>query len=292
MQNFRPRILLIGRNGQIGWELERTLAPLGDLVAVNSSQLDLGKPADIRSWVTETGPQIIVNAAAYTAVDKAETDRDAARAVNAAALEILGEEARKAGAAVFHYSTDYVFDGRKAGPYVEDDPVDPINFYGETKLAGERALAQSGARYVIFRTSWVYGLRGKNFLQTILRLAKEQKNLTIVNDQTGAPTWSRLIAEATALVIAKRGQVLDEVQGIYHLTCQGRATWYEFAQAILAASPGLGPDRPKVLPITSAQYPTPAKRPEYSVLDNGKLTEVFAVSLPAWQDALQMALTL
>ncbi|MDR3590811.1 MAG: sugar nucleotide-binding protein, partial [Negativicutes bacterium] len=144
MQNFRPRILLIGRNGQIGWELERTLAPLGDLVAVNSSQLDLGKPADIRSWVTETGPQIIVNAAAYTAVDKAETDRDAARAVNAAALEILGEEARKAGAAVFHYSTDYVFDGRKAGPYVEDDPVDPINFYGETKLAGERALAQSG----------------------------------------------------------------------------------------------------------------------------------------------------
>ena len=284
------KILLIGRSGQVGWELERSLAPLGRIIAVDHSQLDLQKPADIRRWINEVEPQIIVNAAAYTAVDKAESDRDAALAINGTALGILGEEARKVNAAVIHYSTDFVFGGRKSAPYVENDPAGPINFYGETKLAGEQALQSSGAAHVILRTSWVYGLRGKNFLRTVLRLAKEQPRLTIVNDQIGAPTWSRLIAEATALIIAKKGQALVDVQGLYHLTCQGQTTWYEFAQQILTFSPAVQADEIEIQPITSDQYLAPAKRPHYSVLDNGKLLHAFGILLPSWQDTLRMAL--
>lgn len=284
------RILLIGRTGQIGWELERSLSLLGKITAVDSLQLDLKKPTDIRRWIDETKPQIIVNAAAYTAVDKAETDRDNAMLINGVAPGIIGEEARKIGSLVIHYSTDYVFDGRKTEPYDETDLASPVNFYGKTKFAGEQALQNSGVKNIIFRTGWAYGLRGKNFMLTILRLAKEHEKLTIVNDQLGAPTWSRLIAEATSKIIVQKGAELGDFQGVYHLTCQGQTTWYEFAREILDFSPD-GQLKSKVIqPVTSYEYLLPAKRPRYSVLDNGKLVKVFGISLPSWQEALRMVL--
>jgi dTDP-4-dehydrorhamnose reductase len=284
------RILLIGRNGQIGWELERTLSPLGNITAPDSSQLDLLNVADIRRWIGGVKPQIIVNAAAYTAVDKAEVEPEFAKVINGIAPGILGEEAKKIGAAVIHFSTDYVFSGEKRTPYTETDPTNPINTYGETKLAGELALQSSGAVHIILRTSWVYGLRGRNFLLTILRLIKEQQRLTIVNDQTGAPTWSRMIAEVTAQIIAQKGRTLDEVAGIYHLTCQGQTTWYEFAQQIAALHPDCRPAVADIHPIPSEQYVTAARRPQYSVLSNDKLMNTLGIQLPAWQDALAMAI--
>lgn len=288
--DLRPKILLIGRNGQVGWELTRTLAPLGEVVALDSSQLDLGKPADIRRWINDIKPDIIVNAAAYTAVDKAETDQDGAMAINGTALEIIGREAHKTGSLVIHYSTDYVFDGDSIAPYRETDPVNPINVYGKTKLAGEQALASTGAQYIILRTSWVYGLRGHNFLQTMLRLTSEKRQLTIVNDQAGAPTWSRMIAEATAQVIAKKGRELVAFGGIYHLTCQGRTTWYEFARQIVALRSNPLPHPVDIVPITSEQYLTAARRPKNSILDNGKIFRTFGVLLPDWQNTLRMVL--
>ena len=279
---------MLGQSGQIGWELARTLAPLGLLTIPDSRRLDLGNPADIRRWIADCRPQIIVNAAAYTAVDKAETDQETALAVNGVAPGILGEEARKIGSLVIHFSTDYVFDGGKQAPYTELDPVNPINVYGKTKLAGEQALQASGAPHIIFRTSWVYGLRGRNFLGTILRLAAEGRPLTIVNDQTGTPTWCRMAAEATALVIAQKGLALADVQGIYNLTCQGETTWYEFARQILLLQPDPRLKESDVGPITSDQYITPARRPGCSVLDNAKMENTFGVSLPHWLEALKL----
>lgn len=288
-------ILVLGRNGQVGFELQRTLAPLGKVVALDSWQLDLNKSDNIRKMLGEIAPDIIVNAAAYTAVDKAESDPDIAMRVNGDAPGVLAEEAKKLGALLVHYSTDYVFDGTKAEAYVESDTTAPASVYGRSKLAGEQAIQAMGGQHLIFRTSWVYGVRGHNFMLTMLRLAKEKDNLKVVADQFGAPTWSRMIAEATALVIASRqGQ-----NGIYHLTGQGRTTWHGFAQAILAEYherharkgwPELKVQAQQVEAITTTQYPTPAKRPANSLLGNLKLLQDFRLALPEWRSSLVQAL--
>ena len=285
----RPTILLIGRTGQVGWELERTLAPLGTVNAVARPEFDLRDPGLIRRTVRETRPDIIVNAAAYTAVDRAEEEPATAMAVNGTAVGILGEEAKKVGAVVIHYSTDYVFDGRQTGPYRETDPVNPLNAYGRSKLAGEQALLAGGAAGIILRTGWVYGLRGKNFLLTIRRLLAERDTLRVVDDQTGSPTWSRLVAEATAQIIARAGRGLAEYRGIYHLTCGGATTWCGFAREIAACGDGSA-RQAEILPVTSAEYGTATVRPACAVLDNGKLAAAFGLVLPVWRDALALAL--
>lgn len=295
----KRRILLIGSNGQIGWELWRCLQPLGQVFALvressehTAAYLDLTDPISIREAVREVKPAVIINAGAYTAVDKAEQEAELAHAVNGTAPGILAEEARRLNALLVHYSTDYVFDGQHTVPYVEQDVVNPISVYGTSKLAGEEAIQAVGGHYLILRTAWIYGLRGKNFLLTIQRLARERPELRIVNDQIGAPTWSRLVAETTAQIIAQMYSSLVDLEmgglsGIYHLTCAGQTTWYEFAQAIVAQME----HQPQVLPISTAEYPTPAKRPAYSVLANDKLTRTFGLTMPAWDVALELCLT-
>jgi len=287
-----PRIMLTGKNGQVGWELQRALAPLGEVAALNRSQLDLANPNQIREQVREIKPGLIVNAAAYTAVDRAEEEPELAMAVNGIAPGILAEEARRSGAGIVHYSTDYVFDGAKTTPYIEDDTPNPINEYGRSKLAGERAVQAVGAPYLILRTSWVYGMRGKNFLLTILRLAREREELRIVDDQIGAPTWSRAIAEATAKILASGTWPASGTSGIYHLTASGSTSWYGFAKAILALDPNPSERVCKhIKPIPTAEYSTPARRPAYSVLSNTKLQNAFDVALPGWEQGLESALS-
>jgi dTDP-4-dehydrorhamnose reductase len=278
------KILLTGRNGQVGWELERTLGPLGEVIAFDRSGLDLAKPDEIVARVRAVNPEIIVNPAAYTAVDKAESEPDLAMAINGTAPGILAEEGKKIGALLVHYSTDYVFDGEKAEPYVETDPTNPLSAYGRSKLAGEQAITASGADHLIFRTSWVYANRGKNFLLTILRLAKEKPELHVVADQFGAPTWARDIATVTALVLARRPAKADIPSGVYHLTAAGRTTWHGFAQKIVELA---GLSTP-VAAIPASEYPTPARRPRNSVLDSARLEEMFGVALPAWERAVTL----
>jgi dTDP-4-dehydrorhamnose reductase len=272
------RILLLGRNGQVGWELERTLAPLGELKAFDRAGLDLADTPRLAAAVRALQPEVIVNAAAYTAVDKAESDRDAAFAVNATAPRVLAEEAKRIGALLVHYSTDYVFDGAKGTPYVEDDATNPLNVYGASKLAGEEAIRKTGCRHLILRTSWVYGPRGKNFLVTIARKAEAGDALRVVDDQTGIPTTSTFLAAVTARVLAGR----SEPEGLYHLVPRGTTTWYRFARAIVER---IGA-RVTVTPIRAADYPTAARRPRYSVLD-GRLAESrFGMTMPVWDSLL------
>jgi dTDP-4-dehydrorhamnose reductase len=266
MSSARMRILLIGGNGQVGWELQRTLAPLGEVAAPPREDLDLAREDSIRTYM----------------------------AVNGVAPGILAEAARQQGAALIHYSTDYVFDGEKTVPYRETDAPQPVNTYGKTKLAGEQALEAVGGSYLILRTSWVYGLRGRNFLVTIRRLAWERDVLKVVDDQQGAPTWSRMIAEATAQIIAQaRGQVPDfigQYRGVYHLSCGGETSWYDFADAILRWLDSTTAPRARLEPIPTSDYPTPARRPAFSCLDNTQLQSTFGVKLPDWQGALKLAL--
>lgn len=292
MKPPRKRILLTGKNGQVGWELRRTLSTLGDVVAFNSAELDLADGSSLRETVQRLRPDIIVNAAAYTAVDKAESERSLAQAVNGAAPGILAEEAAKLGALLVHYSTDYVFNGAKETPYAEDDIPAPLGVYGASKLAGEDAVRAAGCRYLIFRTSWVYGGRGKNFLLTMLRLAKERAELRVVDDQFGAPTWSRAIAEASAQALAALPYqpTPETLWGTYHLTCSGRTTWHGFTQAILeAAAPSL-PRLPRLEAIPTSAYPLPAKRPANSLLSNTKLLQTFGIALPEWKEALALCM--
>jgi dTDP-4-dehydrorhamnose reductase len=287
------RILLTGADGQVGWELRRTLAPLGDVTACTRSALDLADLPKLRERVRQLKPELVVNAAAYTAVDKAESEEAVANIINADAPRVLAEEADRSGAWFVHYSTDYVFDGLKAGPYEEEDPPNPLSAYGRTKLAGERAIAAVGGRYLIFRTSWVYANRGNNFLRTMLRLGAERDELRVVNDQVGAPTWARLIAEATALALMSvspetaDASTRKDLSGIYNMTCGGSGSWYEFAKAIFEGSPT--PAVPRLVPITSAEYPTLAKRPQNSSLANSKLQRTFGIALPSWRAALLLA---
>jgi dTDP-4-dehydrorhamnose reductase len=298
MTDARP-ILLLGPDGQVGWELLRTLGPIGPVVAAGRARADLADADALRALVREVAPGLIVNAAAYTAVDKAEEDAAVAEAVNARAPGVLAEEARRLDAPIVHYSTDYVFGGSPeagaARPWREDDATHPLNTYGETKLAGERAVAESGAVHLIFRTAWVYGLRGRNFLLTMRRLAAERDTLTIVDDQRGAPTWCRAIAEATALAIAcawRAPERMRALSGVYHMTAAGETSWCGFAAAIferlVARGELAGP--PRLVPIATVDYPTPAARPAYSVLDGGKLREAFGLALPDWRAQLALCL--
>jgi dTDP-4-dehydrorhamnose reductase len=286
------RILLTGKNGQVGWELQRALAPLGELTACDREQLDLTDISQIRAKIRELQPQLIVNAAAYTAVDRAESEPEIAMQINATAPAAMAGAAKEVGALLIHYSTDYVFDGTSTKPYTEDHATNPLNVYGQTKLAGEEAIRSSGASYLIFRTSWVYGARGKNFLLTILRLARERSELTIVNDQIGAPTWSRDIAQATTRVVNNIGAsnigagkslaaAAAKFSGIYNLTSSGETSWFGFAEFALASVKLL--NTVSLKPLTTAQYKTPARRPLYSRLDPSRLTRTFGLAMPAWQ---------
>lgn len=295
-------ILLTGATGQVGWELRRTLAPLGTVIAPGRDALDLAHERRLRRLVRETAPALIVNAAAYTAVDRAEEEPDLAMAVNGAAPGWLAQEAARLGVPIVHYSTDYIFgaDGPPPGPrpYRESDPPAPVNAYGRSKLAGEKAVAEAGAPHLVFRTSWIYAARGQNFLLTIRRLARERPELRIVDDQVGAPTWARMVAEATAQVLLRAwapgaDDPLSGLGGLYHLTAAGRTSWYGFARAIVAAmrrarDPDLVVRR--IVPVPSKEFPRPARRPAYSVLDNRALRRAFAISLPDWRTQLGLCL--
>lgn len=281
----RPRILITGANGQLGFELAHSLAPHGEVVAVDRAKLDLVDTDAISATVRALKPALIVNAAAFTAVDLAEKESDVAFAINGTAPGVFAAEAKRCGAVLIHYSTDYVFDGRASEPYVEDAPVGPLNVYGASKLAGERAVAAVGADALVFRTSWVYGLRGKNFLLTIRRLAAERDELRIVADQVGIPNWSRTLADATTRIVADGLARLVERRGLYHLASTGAASWYEFACAIVGNA-----GRPRVTPIATADYPLPAIRPAYSVLATDRFEQAFGFALPAWRDALHRCL--
>jgi dTDP-4-dehydrorhamnose reductase len=290
-------ILLIGKEGQVGGELSSLLQPFGNLTVLGRKDLDLTQTDHIREKLREIQPHVIVNAAAYTAVDQAEEKPDLAQAVNGTAPAILAEEAKKLGAALIHYSTDYVFDGKKQGPYTEEDSPNPLGVYGRTKLAGDKAIQSTGLPHFIFRTTWVYGLKGKNFLLTIQRLAKERDELKIIDDQIGAPTWCRTIAQTTANVLAQvlpqsaPGDLsrLDQASGLYNLVCSGQTSWFGFAQAILEESSSS--QDTKLIPISTSEYPTPAKRPQNSVLSTEKLRTAFGIIPPPWDVTLKYCLS-
>ena len=267
--------------GQLGVELARVLPAHGEVAACDRAALDLADPNAIASTVRRVKPQIIVNAAAYTAVDRAEAEPALADAINARAPAVLADEARRLDALLIHYSTDYVFDGTAAEPYREQDPTNPLSVYGSSKLGGERAIAAAGGAHLILRTSWIYGWHGQNFLLTMRRFAATRDELRVVADQFGVPNWSRTLAEATANLIGRGAPALARKSGIYHLSGRGRASWFDFARAIFEDS-----DRPRVLPITTAEYPTPARRPASSVLATAKLEEAFGIALPDWRQTL------
>ncbi len=288
----RPRILVTGANGQLGFELVRTLAPHGEVVAADRSLVDLSDLDRLRGTIRDMQPDLIVNPAAYTAVDKAESEPDLAMRINGEAPGVIAEEAKRAGAILIHYSTDYVFDGSKDEPYLETDPTGPLSVYGRTKLAGEQAIAAVGGRQLVFRTSWVYGTRGRNFLLTMRALAEKHDSLRVVADQVGAPTWSETLAELSAriaaqLLAARRDDAVwwAAHAGLYHMTASGSTSWAGFAEAIFSTSRLAR--RPSVVAIPSEQYPTPAARPRNSRLSNTKLERVFGVNAPDWRDALQ-----
>lgn len=287
-----PTLLLIGKVGQVGWELRRTLAPLGRIVAVDYPEIDLTDGNSIQKWVRETSPAVVINAAAYTAVDKAESEPERCHLINGIAPGILAEEAKKSKALMVHYSTDYVFDGRKGRPYVEQDAPSPLGAYGRSKLAGDVAVQQVGVPHLIFRLCWVYGARGQNFLLTMMRLAREREKLRVVQDQVGCPTWSRMIAETTALALKQVLKTADHgvEYGVYHLAASGQTSWHGFAQAIIGVMPQEGKKCTTVEPITTAEYPLPAKRPAFSVLSCEKLHRSFGLRLPAWDESLKQVL--
>ncbi len=280
------KILLTGKNGQVGWELARALAPLGEVIAFDRAGLDLAVPDRIVSVVRSVRPDVLINAAAYTAVDRAESEPGAAHAINAAAVAVLAEEAKRAQTLLIHYSTDYVFDGTKDTPYVEEDRPNPLNAYGRSKLAGEQAIHDIGGAHLILRTSWVYSARGKNFLLTIRRLLQEKKELRVVSDQIGAPTCARGLAEATVELLRRQGAAaLGDARGIYHATTSGSTSWHGFAREIARLERPESPAR--IVPIASSEYPTPARRPGNSRLSSEKLLRRFGVALPRWEVCLE-----
>ena len=303
-----PRLLITGANGQVGWNLQRTLGPLGDVTALTRDQLDLADLDSVSSAVRDLAPDILVNAAAYTAVDKAESEPELARTINATAPARMAQELARNRCLLLHYSTDYVFDGSKPldAAYNEDDITAPLNVYGKTKLEGERLILESGCPYIILRSTWVYDTRGKNFLRTVLRLARERSELRMVADQYGAPTWARSIAEATTIILARCLQHKSEsnvwTTGLFHLSAAGKTTWAEFAEAIMTeyedccswpadtgefSAPLIAK---RVVHITSDQYQTPARRPRNSVLSNAKVLQTFGVKMPDWREQLRLAM--
>jgi dTDP-4-dehydrorhamnose reductase len=281
--SVQPKILILGVGGQVGTELRRSFAGAGDVFVLDRKVADLSQPETLRDPIRQLRPEIILNAAAYTAVDRAESEPELAMTVNGEAPRVLAEEAARLNALLVHYSTDYVFDGTKQTPWVETDATNPLNAYGRTKLAGEEAIQKVGSRYLIFRTSWVYGPHGKNFLLTMLRLGRERDQLRVVDDQFGSPTSSIAIADATRAIVDK-ALAAETPSGIYHLTCDGETTWCRFTQAIFAQQ-NTGKSL-QIVAIPSSEYPTPAARPRNSVLSNEKLKSTFGVELPEWQVAL------
>jgi dTDP-4-dehydrorhamnose reductase len=303
---MKRTILVTGRSGQVGFELSQTLASLGTVTAVGRGELDLSNPDGVRRYIRSVRPDIIVNAAAYTDVNSAESNRQLALVVNGESPGVLAEELNRYGGRVLiHYSTDYVFDGAKTSPYIESDPPAPVNAYGQSKLAGERAIQETGAPHVILRTSWVYATRGTNFLLTILRLARSGRPLRIIADQVGAPTWARSLADTTGAILLHllqtSGTDMVRVSGTYHVSAGGQTSWHGFAETILEES--LQRLRARRQPsawcedalinlqaTTSSEYPTPARRPAYSLLSNAKIANRFGICLSGWRDQLQHAL--
>ena len=285
-------ILVFGKNGQVGHELRRTLGPLGPVVAVDYPEVNLAEADSIRKWIRQTEPGTIVNAAAYTAVDKAESEPELAMSINGHAPRIMAEEAARLGALLVHYSTDYVFDGQKSGPYRELDTPNPLSVYGQTKLAGERGVQEADGKYFLFRLCWVYGARGHNFMLTMMRLAGEREQLRVVSDQVGSPTWSRMVAEVTALVLARAASdsIARAAKGIYHLSAGGQTSWHGFAEAIVARMDPAKRKCQKIAPIPTSEYPLPAKRPANSVFSCEKLQQTFGLALPRWEESLEMVL--
>lgn len=284
-------ILLLAKNGQLGWELHRTLLPLGNVRAVDFSEINLEDPHTYVSLIRELKPSLIVNPAAYTAVNLAETERERAMKVNAAAPGVLAEEAKRLDALLVHYSTDYVFDGKKGEPYLEEDAVNPLNVYGLSKLEGERAIQAVGGAHLIFRTSWVYSLRRDNFVARVLTWARTQETLRVVNDQVANPTWARMLAEITALLLSREDGYLRERAGLYHLAGGGYASRFEWAQAILELDPDKhGQTAKEILPALTADFPTPAERPLFSALDCSKFERTFGLKIPHWKTALELAM--
>jgi len=282
------KILLFGKEGQVGWELQRSLLTVGDIIASEQHELDFENPDDVRGWVRRHAPDIIVNAAAYTAVDQAETEPEKARRINADAVGVLAEEAKRLNAWLVHYSTDYVFDGEKNGPYLEDDRPNPLSVYGRTKLEGEVRVRDCHAKHLIFRTSWVFAARGKNFAKTMLRLAKEREKLTVIADQHGAPTSAELLADVTALALHRviLNQQCSDLSGTYHLVAGGETNWHDYARYVISVAREKGmalktaPEH--IYPIKTEEYPLPAKRPKNSRLSVSKITGAFGVQLPDW----------
>ncbi|MDH5668392.1 MAG: dTDP-4-dehydrorhamnose reductase [Nitrospira sp.] len=283
------KIALFGKDGQVGWELQRSLSIVGEVLATEQDELDFERPDSLREWIRRHRPDAIVNAAAYTAVDQAESEPEKAERINAEAVGIMAEEARRLNAWLIHYSTDYVFDGTKATPYEEEDKANPLSVYGRTKWEGEEAIRSCHDRHIIFRTSWVFASRGKNFIKTILRLAKEKESLRIIADQWGAPTSAELLADVTALALHRvlGGESESHLSGTYHLVAAGETTWHEYARYVLAlaqacgATLKIGPEA--VTPIPTEAYPLPAKRPKNSRLSTAKVAQAFGVCVPDWQ---------
>jgi len=285
------KILITGKDGQLGWELQRSVAGLGDIVATGRQELDLCNPAGIRQLVRSIRPDVVLNTAAYNAVDRAEADPDVALKVNGVAPGLLAEECRNLGALLIHFSTDYVFDGNKSSAYSEEDETAPLSVYGRSKLAGEHAVRAVKGRALIFRTAWLYSAHGDNFVRTMRRLARQRGELSVVNDQTGTPTWVKPLSEAMTKICqvagSARGRALGEGAPVYHATCSGETTRYEFVRAILndLASKAPGERIAKLTPISAADYPAQARRPAYSVLSNAKLERDFGLRLPEWRSA-------
>ena len=292
------RILLLGKNGQVGWELQRSLAPLGELIALDFDSpgpltADFSRPESLAATVRSVAPDIIVNAAAHTAVDRCESELDLARAINATAPGVLAREAQASGAWLVHYSTDYVFDGSGSTPWVEDAPTGPLSVYGQTKLEGEHAIRASGCRHLLFRTSWVYAARGGNFAKTMLALAAQRERLTVIDDQIGAPTGADLLADLTAHAL-RSALVRPELQGTYHAVAAGQTSWHGYAFHVIeqarAAGVALKVAADAIVPVPTSAFPTPARRPANSRLDTRKLQSSFALTLPQWQSGVDRML--
>jgi len=285
------KVLLLGNTGQLGWELQRTLQPFGDVIALDYPLIDMANPDSIRKTVQQILPDLIVNATAYTAVDKAESEPELANGINGTGPGVLAEEARKLKAVLLHYSTDYVFDGTRSAPYTETDLPQPLSVYGSSKLAGEQAIQSVGGHYLIFRTAWVYSLRRESFVSKVLGWARKNETLRIVDDQVSNPTWARMLAEVTSHVLARGDPYLRERTGLYHLAGAGYASRYAWALEILMLDPARPEQKLKQLvPASTSEFPTPAQRPLFSALDCQKFTQTFDLALPPWQAALQLAM--
>ena len=285
------KVLLLGNTGQLGWELQRTLQPFGDVIALDYPLIDMANPDSIRKTVQQILPDLIVNATAYTAVDKAESEPELANGINGTGPGVLAEEARKLKAVLLHYSTDYVFDGTKAAPYYETDLPHPINMYGKSKLAGEQAIQSMGGNFLIFRTAWVYSLRRDSFVSKVMGWARKNEVLRVVDDQISNPTWARMLAEITSHVLARGKGFLQERTGLYHLAGGGFASRYDWALEILKLDPAKHDQTLKeLLPASTTEFPTPAQRPLFSALECQKFVQTFELSLPPWKVALELAL--